>query len=100
MAEMSVAEVGRRLVRAGRLDSKPLCVYGTEAVESEWIPTGKIDFCLVKVFLKLAMCNFPPAFAGVDTLKGCCPGGATHLGLTKAPGGLKYFISTGDPSFR
>ena len=100
MAEMSVAEVGRRLVRAGRLDSKPLCVYGTEVVESEWIPTGKIDFCLVKVFLKLAMGNFPPAFAGVDTLKGCCPGGATHLGLIKAPDGLKYFISTGDPSFR
>jgi len=32
MAEMSVAEVGRRLVRAGGLSTKPLCVYGAEEV--------------------------------------------------------------------
>jgi len=100
MVEMSVAEVGRRLVRAGRLSSKPLCVYGTEEVEPDWVPTGKIDFCLVKVFFRLAMGSSRPAFVGTEALKGCCPGGATHLGLIKAPGGLKYFISTGDPSFR
>ncbi len=63
------------------------------------VPTGKIDFCLVKVFLKLATDSSQPAFVGEEALKGCCPGGLTHLGLIKAPGGLKYFVSTGDPSF-
>ena len=100
MEEMSVAEIGRRLVRAGRLESKPLCVYGAEKVEHEWVPAGSIDYCLVKVFLKQSLGVLPPVYVGDKALKGCCPGGALHLGLSEAPEGLRYFISTGSPTFR
>ncbi len=100
MAEMSVAEVGRRLVRAGGLSTKPLCVYGAEEVKEGWVPTGKINYCLVKALLWLSTKDLPPAFVGMDVLKGCCPGGAIHLGYAEAPEGLKFFLSTGIPSYR
>ncbi len=100
MEEMSVAEIGRRLVRAGGLSTKPLCVHGAEAVEEDWIPAGKIDYCLVKALLKMSLRDLPPAYVSGEVLKGCCPGGGIHLGYTNAPEGLKYFLSSGSPRYR
>lgn len=100
MAMLSVAEVGRRLVRAGRMSTKPLCVYGADEVEAGWVPIGEIDFCLAKAIYRLCREDRPPAYAGRSLLKGSCPGGAIHLGYMGTPDWLKFFLSTGSPSFR
>jgi hypothetical protein len=100
MEELSIAEVGRRLTLAGRLKTKPLCVYGADRTLPEWMQLAKIDRCLVKAFLKLSVKELPPAYVGEGALKGCCLGGAFHLGYAKMPEGLKYFVSSGSPTFR
>lgn len=100
MKAMSVAEVGRRLVKAGRLSTRPLCVYGSSTIEPTWVAAGKVDHCLVKVFLKQALGNLPPVYVGKDRTIGCCPGGVIHLGYAEAAEGLKYFISSGSPTYR
>lgn len=99
MADLSIAEIGRRLVQAGGMSTKPLCVHGADEIEAGWAPIGKIDFCMAKAIYRLSVEDHPPSYIGVGSLKGCCPGGAIHLGYMKAPEGLKYFLSTGIPTY-
>jgi len=99
MSDLSIQEIGRRLERAGRLRAKPLCVCGADEVPDDAEPMGKIDRCVAKAMLKIALKGGPAGFMGDEALGGCCPGGQTWLGFTPFPERLDYFISIGTMEF-
>jgi hypothetical protein len=94
--ELSIADIGRGLMSAGRLRARPLCVYGTESVPEGAVQIGRIDRCVAKAMLMLALDGGRAAYLGEGTLEGCCPGGIGWLGYAGFSKGLKYFVSTGD----
>jgi hypothetical protein len=42
-ATLAVKELGEKLSVAGRLKLRPLCVYGTDEILEEAVPSYKID---------------------------------------------------------
>jgi len=94
---LTVAEISKGLVRAGRLKNEPICVHGAEKIEEGWVPTGKVDRCLMKVLLKLAFHGGPPAYLGEDATEGCCGGGIAYMGYSGFSERIRYFVSVGRP---
>ncbi|MFX1277098.1 MAG: DUF169 domain-containing protein [Promethearchaeota archaeon] len=101
MVNLSVKEIGIRLRKAGRLETFPLCVYGTKTVPENAVSSCKIDRCIAKSIFKLATTkNINSIYLGQETLEGCCPGGQAWFGYKPFLPQLKYFISTGTKEFR
>jgi hypothetical protein len=46
---LSVGELGKKLVEAGRLKLRPLCVYVTDEIPQDAVPSYKIDRCIARV---------------------------------------------------
>lgn len=98
--EMSIPEIGRALKRAGHLELEPLCVYESEGRPRLGKPFGAVDRCIAKAVLECAKGQEGLLYIGEDARSGVCPGGQSWIGLTEMAEGLKYFISTGSPTFR
>ena len=94
---LSIAQLGEGLVKAGRLETKPVCVHGAKEVEEDWVRTATIDRCLAKVLLHLTLEERPPAYLGQDSTEGCCGGGIAYMGFSEFPPRVRYFVSTGSP---
>ncbi len=94
---LTVAEISRGLVRAGKLKNEPICVHGADKVEEGWVMTGKVDRCLMKVILKLALRGGPPAYLGEGSTEGCCMGGMAYMGYSGFGERIRYFVSVGRP---
>lgn len=99
-AEISVAELGRRLKEAARLGPHPLCVFESDSIPSGSHPFGQVDRCLAKAAYQYAIGETGPLHLGQDVRTGICPGGQFWTGLAEMSEGLKHFISCGSPSFR
>lgn len=100
MSQRSIKELGEALIKAGRLKTKPLCVYGADEPPLGGIPIGKVHRCIPHAIMGLAIKDHPPVYISNESLRGCCPGGQTWLGYTPFSPDLKHFISYGSPSFR
>ncbi len=101
ITSMSIREIGKRIAIAGRLKSKPLCVYGSETIPEGGTQTASIDRCLAKAMLSASLCdNTPPLYFGKGAINGCCPGGIGWTGYGRLAPALEYFVSTGTPTFR
>ena len=101
MTEMSVAEVGRRLVFAGRFKTRAICVYGSETRPEGASPSTLLNTCVARAILKLAMTQeTPPIYLGEDMIDDCCGGGAAMFGFREFDPGVKYFVSYGSPKVR
>jgi hypothetical protein len=100
MPHLTIPEIGRRLENAGRLRAKSLCVFGADAVPDDAEPMGKINRCVAKAVLHIAMKGGPAGFLGDEALGGCCPGGQSWLGFVPFLDELNYFVSTGTRGFR
>jgi len=101
MSELSVADIGKKLTKAGRLEMRPLCVYGTDAVPCESVHAAKVNRCLSDAIFEMALKkDMPPIYLGEDMLEGVCPGGQSWLGYAPMNPHIKDFISTGSPEFR
>jgi hypothetical protein len=95
---LSIRDINDKLVRAGRLEYRPICVYGTGQV-----PVGAYQVssvitkghrCLARALLKMAIDdNVPPLYIGKDALKGCCSGAASTLGFRPFPRSMKALMS-------
>ncbi|MDK2946957.1 MAG: hypothetical protein PWQ63_117 [Methanolobus sp.] len=98
-AMLSVRELGNRLVEAGRLKLRPLCVYGTDEIPQGAIPSYKIDRCIPKVVYTASLIEkTPPVYVEADH-KQCCGGGLVWMGFAEPHPKLKYFVTVGTPDF-
>ena len=101
ISKFSIKEIGKSLKKAGKLDTSPLAVYGSEEIPENAVPMCANDKCIAKAIMINAIDQKePPIYMGKETLKGCCPGGMTYLGFTKPLKFIKYFVSTGSEKFR
>ncbi|MFB3766067.1 MAG: DUF169 domain-containing protein [Methanotrichaceae archaeon] len=97
---LSVQELGKRLVGAGRLKLRPLCVYGTEEVPQGGVPSHLIDRCIAKAVYTAALIEETPVMYVDASHDQCCPGGMVWMGFDEPNPFLKYFVTTGTPEFR
>lgn len=97
---LSVQELGEKLVQAGRLKLRPLCVYGTDELPINAVPSYKVDRCIAKAVYKSALFEETPPIYIETAHEQCCGGGLVWLGMAEPHPKLKYFVTTGTPDFR
>ena len=98
---LAISEVGTKLRLAGRLKSRPLCVYGSKVIPEGIVPSTSISSCVAKAITTVAFRDTtPPIYVAAEMPELCCPGGLAHLGFIKFNSGIKYFVSTGSKNFR
>lgn len=101
MSELSISEIGRKLTQAGRLETRPLCVYGSTEIPEGTVPSTSTGPCIAKAIVTLAFHErTPPIYVAADMPETCCAGGLAHFGFIEFNPGIKYFVSTGSKDFR
>lgn len=95
---LSIREVNDKLVKAGRLQYRPICVYGTDEVPKGAFQVSAViragHRCLAKALVKMAIYeDIPPIFIGHGTLDGCCFGAASTLGFKPFPPMMRDLMS-------
>ena len=101
VALLLISEVGTKLRLAGRLKSRPLCVYGSNIIPEGIVPSTSISSCVAKAIMTVAFRDkTPPIYVAAEMPEACCPGGLAHFGFIKFNPGIKYFVSTGSKNFR
>jgi hypothetical protein len=101
MTMLAVKEIGERLARAGRLEPRPLCVYGVDEPPKDAVPLTELSRCAARAIFHMAVTKDHPAiFIGEGFEKKCCPGGLTYFGLAQRNPMLRYFLSHGNKDFR
>ncbi len=97
----TLSEIGRKLAKAGRLEARPLCVYGAEEPPSGAVPMTELNRCAARaIFYTSINKDAPPIYVGEGQEERCCPGGLTYFGFTERNPMLKFFLSYGDKAFR
>ena len=97
---MDQAEIGLKIMDAGRLDRHPLFVYAADDIPNGAVHISKVDRCVAHSMFAIAKEDGPVVYLGDEHLGGCCPGGQYWLGYIPYPKGLSFFISHGSPSYR
>jgi hypothetical protein len=101
MQNLSVSEIGNRLTQAGRLKTRPLCVYGSGHVPKGAIPSTSVSSCVARAIFTLATREkTPPIYVTAKMPERCCPGGLAQFGFAEFNPGIKYFVSTGSKGYR
>jgi hypothetical protein len=101
MEELSLSEVGNRLTQAGRLKTRPLCVYGSQGIPGGVAPSTSVNSCVARAIFTLATHQeTPPIYVTANMPERCCPGGLAQLGFTEFVPGIKYFVSTRSKDYR
>ncbi len=98
--KVNISLIGKNLKEAGHLELEPLCVYESEGLPKAGKPFGEVDRCIAKAVFMCANGLEDLLYIGKDARSEVCPGGQSWTGLTEMGEGLKYFISTGSPTFR
>jgi hypothetical protein len=97
---LNVQELGKKLVKAGRLKLRPLCVYGTDEIPLGAMPSYTVDRCIAKAVYAIALFEEPPKLYVDASHDQCCLGGMVWMGFNEPHPLLKYFVTTGTPEFR
>lgn len=98
---LSISEVGTKLQLAGRLNSRPLCVYGSVTIPDGAVPSTSVSSCVARAITTVAFRTRTPAiYVAAEMPETCCPGGLAHFGFIEFSPGIKYFVSTGSKDFR
>jgi hypothetical protein len=98
---LSIKEIGERLVQAGKLETRPLCVYGADTVPLDGIPISELDRCAARAIFAISnIKDSPSIYIGEGFEEGCCPGGLTYFGYMERHPMLKFFLSSGNKDFR
>jgi len=101
MTHLTIKEIGLKLKLAGRLESIPLVIYGSEDIPENATPIIEINRCIANAIYALSIHKeVNTIYIGDNTLEGCCPGGQAWFGYKSFLPKLKYFISTGSEDFR
>jgi len=94
-----IQELEKKLVIAGRLKLRPLCVYGADEIPQNAIPSHTIDRCIAKAVFTAALFEKMPALYIDASHEQCCPGGMVWMGFEEPHPKLKYFVTIGTPDF-
>ncbi|MGA9098552.1 MAG: DUF169 domain-containing protein [Methanotrichaceae archaeon] len=97
---LSVQDLGKKLVKAGRLKLRPLCVYSAEKMPQGAMPSYIIDRCIAKAVYTAALFEETPPLYVDSSHDQCCPGGMVWMGFEEPHPMLKYFVTVGTPEFR
>lgn len=98
---LSISDIGAKLSLAGKLNSRPLCVYGSNSVPQGAIPSTSICRCVARAILTLAFrSETPSVYVAAELSERCCPGGLAHFGFTEFNPDIKFFVSTGSKGYR
>ena len=98
---LPISEIGAKLRMAGRLETRPLCVYGSEIIPEKTAPSTSISSCVAQAIITVAWSDKAPSiYVAAKMAELCCPGGLAHLGFIKFNPGIKYFVSTGSKNYR
>lgn len=101
MVNLTIREIGFKLVQAGRLKASPLCIYGSETIPESAVPIKEINRCFAQAIFTLSIHkDINSVYIGNGVLNGCCPGGQAWFGYKPFLPMLKYFLSTGSEDFR
>jgi hypothetical protein len=101
MKALTIREIGARLSQAGKLESRPLCVYGTDTLPKGAIPMTELNRCAARAIFTLSTRKGAPSiYVGEGYEEGCCPGGLTYFGFMERNPMLKFFLSSGNKDFR
>jgi hypothetical protein len=101
MINFTIKEIGIKLAQAGRLQSSPLCIFGSDTVPEKSILIKKINRCIANAIFTLSVHKeINSIYIGNNELEGCCPGGQSWFGFKIFEHNLKYFLSTGSKNFR
>lgn len=97
---LSVAEIGRTLAEAGRLQLRPLCIYSSDSQPEGVFPSYTIDRCIARAIYASALWDHTPSMYISADHEQCCGGGKAWLGFQEPHLQLKYFVTVGTPDFR
>lgn len=97
---LSLEELGKKLIEAGRLKLRPLCVYGIDEIPEGAVPSHTVDRCVAKATYTSALFEEIPPIYVEEAHEQCCGGGLVWLGLSEPHPKLKYFVTIGTPDFR
>lgn len=101
MVDSTISEIGNKLTQAGKLQTRPLCVYGSMTIPEGIAPSTSIGTCIAKAIVTLAFHEKTrPIYVSADMPETCCGGGLAHFGFIEFNPGIKYFVSIGSKSFR
>ena len=101
MSRLSISEIGKTLAQAGKLRTRPLCVYGSPKVPEGVAASTSISTCVARAILTVALHEKePPIYVAAEMPEACCEGGLAHFGFIEFNPGIKYFVSTGRKNFR
>jgi hypothetical protein len=101
LSRLSVSEIGRRLAEAGRLRTRPLCVYGTPEIPEGVAPSTSVSTCVARAIVTVAFHEKQsPIYVAAEMQETCCGGGLAQFGFIEFNPGIKYFVSTGTKDFR
>ncbi len=96
---LSIQELEKQLVIAGRLKLRPLCVYGADEIPQNAVPSHTVDRCIAKAVYTAALCTETPHLYLDASHEKCCPGGMVWMGFEEPHPKLKYFVTIGTPDF-
>ena len=96
---LSIEKLGKKLVNAGKLELRPLCVYGVEEIPQSARPSYAIDRCIAKAVYIDALLEETTQLFVDATQDQCCPGGMVWMGFNEPHPLLKYFVTIGSPEF-
>jgi hypothetical protein len=101
MVEISISNIGAKLVEACELNAEPLCVYGSSRIPEGVVASTSVSSCVARAIVTLAFhAGKPPIYVTTDMPETCCGGGLAQLGFREFNPGIKYFVSTGTKDFR
>jgi len=100
MAELSISEIGEKLSVAGRLNYRPLCVYGAGEAPEGAVKSSTVDRCIARAMFMMASTGGVPAFYIAGDDEACCMGGRSWMGFIEPHPLLKYFVTVGHKDFR
>jgi len=101
MTALSIKEIGEKLVQAGKLEARPLAIYGADGRPKGAIPMTELNRCAARAIFHTSITKGAPAvFIGEGFEEKCCPGGLSYFGLAKRNPMMKFFLSFGDKGFR
>jgi len=95
---ISIKDINDKLVQAGRLEYRPIYVYGTDETPKGAYQVSSVlkngHPCLAKALLKMAIySDVPPLYIGKDALESCCFGAASSMGFTPFPPMMRDLMS-------
>jgi len=96
---LGIHELEKKLVLAGRLKLRPLCIYGADEIPQGAVPSHTIDRCIAKAIFTAARVDKMPALYIDASHEQCCPGGMVWMGFEEPNPKLKYFVTIGTPDF-